>query len=82
MTPRDLTEGCFRARRAFNTYPSIFRRALDGRTNCRSPGRLGVHLLGNVVSRREILKKQGLALGDNSALAFEEEGHESHSGPT
>ena len=63
MTPEQLAEGCYRARRAFNTYRSIFRRPLDWRTNCRSPRRLGTFLLGNFVSRREILRKQGMALG-------------------
>ncbi|MGA2253994.1 MAG: radical SAM protein [Thermoguttaceae bacterium] len=72
MTPEQLAEGCYRARRAFNTYRSIFRRALDWRTNCRSPRRLGAFLLGNFVSRREILKKQGMTLGGDGLPSSEE----------
>jgi radical SAM superfamily enzyme YgiQ (UPF0313 family) len=63
MTAEQLTAGCFRARRQFNQYHSIFKRALDLRTNCRDLYRLGLHLTSNVVSRREILRKQGVALG-------------------
>jgi radical SAM superfamily enzyme YgiQ (UPF0313 family) len=78
MTPEQLAEGCFRARRAFNTYRSIFCRALDWRTNCRSPRRLGAFLLGNFVSRREILRKQGMALGGDGPPSPEEGGCEGH----
>ncbi len=82
MTPEELTEGCFRARRAFNTCRSVFRRALDWRTNCRGPGRLGVYLLGNLISRREIFRKQGLALGDDGPLPWIEGARESHAHKT
>jgi radical SAM superfamily enzyme YgiQ (UPF0313 family) len=68
MTADQLTEGCFRARRQFNAYSSIFKRALDFKTNCRDPYRLGLHLASNFVSRREILKKQGRRLGEEMAL--------------
>jgi radical SAM superfamily enzyme YgiQ (UPF0313 family) len=63
MTPEQLSEGCLRARESFNTYASMVQRALDWRTNARTPGRLGTFVLGNLVSRREIRAKQGLALG-------------------
>ncbi|MFN8457654.1 MAG: radical SAM protein [Anaerolineae bacterium] len=63
MTADELTEGCFRARCQFNAYRSIFKRALDFRTNCRDLYRLGLHLSSNIVSRREILHKQGRRLG-------------------
>jgi radical SAM superfamily enzyme YgiQ (UPF0313 family) len=66
MSADELTEGCFRVRRQFNEYSSIFKRALDFRTNCRDPYRLGLHLASNIVSRREILKKQGLPLGEDT----------------
>lgn len=68
MTADQLTEGCFRARRQFNEYRSIFKRACDFKTNCRDPYRLGLHLASNVVSRKEILRKQGRRLGANMAL--------------
>lgn len=68
MTAEQLTAGCFRARSEFNRYGSIFKRAAT-RINGRSPYRLGLHLLSNLISRREIHKKQGLTLGDATALA-------------
>lgn len=64
MTPEQLTTGCFEARKKFNTYSSITRRMFDPKTTLRSPYRMGVYLLSNWISRREILRKQGLPLGD------------------
>jgi radical SAM superfamily enzyme YgiQ (UPF0313 family) len=68
MTPDELTEGCFWARRQFNRYASIGRRAFHTKTNCRSPYRLGLYLAANLISRREILRKQDRLLGENAAL--------------
>ena len=68
MTADELTEGCYRARSEFNTYSSIFRRMFDTRTNLKSPYRVGVYLLSNLISRREIHSKQGLPLGAATAL--------------
>jgi radical SAM superfamily enzyme YgiQ (UPF0313 family) len=68
MTAEQLTAGCFRARKQFNAYGSILKRALDFKTNCRDPYRLGLHLASNVVSRREILRKQGRGLGEKMSL--------------
>ena len=63
MTAQELTEGCFAARRQFNTARSILSRMLDLRANGRSLFRAGVYLLANLKSRREILRKQGRRLG-------------------
>lgn len=68
MTAEQLTEGCFRARKQFNEYGSIMKRALDFKTNCRDPYRLGLHLASNIVSRNEILRKQGRRLGEGVVL--------------
>ena len=68
MTPEELTDGCFWARRQFNRYSSIWRRVFDTRTNCRSPYRLGLYLAANLISRREILKKQDRHLGESAPL--------------
>ncbi len=68
MTADELTEGCYRTRLAFNRHSSILRRALDWKANARNPYRLGLYLLANLVSRREIRRKQGLPLGDASPL--------------
>ncbi len=63
MTAQQLTDGCRRARTRFSTARSILHRALDRRTHLRSPSRLGLYALANVVSRREIHAKQGRPLG-------------------
>ena len=63
MTAEALTEGCFRLRREFNRYSSIAQRALAPQTNCRTPYHLFAFLGANLISRREIYKKQGKALG-------------------
>jgi radical SAM superfamily enzyme YgiQ (UPF0313 family) len=68
MTPDELTEGCFRARRQFNRYSSICSRALDLAANGRDPYRLGLFAASNLVSRREIFRKQGRPLGDGLPL--------------
>jgi radical SAM superfamily enzyme YgiQ (UPF0313 family) len=68
MTAAELTAGCYRARTRFNTYGSILRRALDPRTALRSPRHLGIYLLANVISRREIHAKQGRPLGEPTRL--------------
>ena len=63
MTADELTEGCFNARKSFNTYSSIARRLMTFKTNLRSPYRTGVYLMSNMISRREIYRKQGRQLG-------------------
>jgi radical SAM superfamily enzyme YgiQ (UPF0313 family) len=68
MTADELTEGCFRARQQFYRYSSIWQRVLDKRTNCRSPHRLGLYLASNLISRREILRKQDRSLGESAPL--------------
>jgi radical SAM superfamily enzyme YgiQ (UPF0313 family) len=68
MTTDQLTDGCFRTRRRFNEYSSIFKRALDLKSNCRDPYRLGLHMASNILSRREIYRKQGQQLGEEMPL--------------
>ncbi len=68
MTAQELTDGCFRARRQFNTLASTLRRALDPRANCRNPRNLGLFLMANRVSRKEIYRKQGFRLGTRASL--------------
>ncbi|MDH3620560.1 MAG: B12-binding domain-containing radical SAM protein [Gammaproteobacteria bacterium] len=63
MSPDELTRGCFHARKRFNSTNSIVRRMLDVRANLRTPHRAGIYLAANLVSRREILRKQGRRLG-------------------
>ena len=63
MTADELTEGCYRARTRFNTAMSTAKRLFDRRTHLRSPRRLGLYLLSNRISKREIHAKQGQRLG-------------------
>ena len=63
MSPGELTRGCFHARKRFNSTNSIVRRMLDVRANLRTPYRAGIYLAANLVSRREIFRKQGRRLG-------------------
>lgn len=62
MTQEELAISCYEARRKFNTYQSIFRRACDV-ANCNTVVQLGIFLIANWVSRTEIYKKQGAVLG-------------------
>lgn len=64
MTADELTNGCFEARKKFYSPLSIARRMLDTKTNARSLFRVGLHLSTNFISRREILAKQGIGLGE------------------
>ncbi len=66
MSAEQLTSGCYRARTVFNSYRSIGQRLLGRRGNLRSPYATAVYLLSNLVSRREIHRKQGQPLGDPS----------------
>lgn len=68
MTADQLTEGCLFARREFYRASSIFQRAFEFKTNCRSLARLGVYTLANVLSKRELKKKLGQPLGAAGAL--------------
>lgn len=63
MTPVQLAEGIYRARRRFSGWRSIAWRALDRQANTRTLASAALYLGANLVSRREIRRKQGRALG-------------------
>jgi len=63
MTAALLTEGVYRARRRFTGWRSIAWRALDRQANTRTLTSAGLFFGANLVSRREIRRKQGRALG-------------------
>lgn len=63
MTPDELTEISFDCRRRFNSPVSIFKRALEPRTNMRTPYRFGTYLIYNPLFRKEVFKKQGMRFG-------------------
>jgi radical SAM superfamily enzyme YgiQ (UPF0313 family) len=63
MSPAELTEAAWACRRRWNGPASILRRALDPRTNLRSPLRAALYWAYNPLYRRESFKRQGLRLG-------------------
>lgn len=62
MSPEQLAEGCFEARRAFYAWSSIARRVLDN-DNRFSWFSTGMTAIANLISRREAYLKQGRRLG-------------------
>jgi radical SAM superfamily enzyme YgiQ (UPF0313 family) len=62
MRPQELTDGVFEARRRFYSWRSIGSRVLHADTAF-SPFRAGLTTIANVISRREIYKKQFRQLG-------------------
>lgn len=63
MTADELTEISFDCRRRFNSFGSIFKRALEPHTNMRTPYRFMTYLVYNPLFRKEVFKKQGLIFG-------------------
>ena len=64
LTPSELTEGCKNARFEFNSYKNIFKRLFLGRkANANSIKNMAIFLLSNLISRKEIMAKQGKELG-------------------
>jgi len=63
MTPEELTEVSFACRSRFNSWKSIIKRALEPRTNLRTPYRFITYLIYNPLFRKEVFKKQGLKFG-------------------
>jgi radical SAM superfamily enzyme YgiQ (UPF0313 family) len=62
LSPEELEDGCFRAKRSFNSIVSIIYRMLDFRCNSRNLSNFILHLILNLTNRRQIYKKQGKAL--------------------
>ncbi|MBN8536472.1 MAG: radical SAM protein [Deltaproteobacteria bacterium] len=63
MTPTELEEGCFWARKEFNKFQNIVYRSNDFKANMGSPYSSLVFWGANLVSKYEILRKQGSPLG-------------------
>jgi len=62
MTAAQLAAGCFEAKRAFYAWSSIARRVLAN--DNRSPWfSMGMTTIANLISRREVYRKQGRRLG-------------------
>ncbi len=62
MSAEQLAEGCFEAKRAFYAWSSIARRVVGGDRRFTLFGS-AMTALANLVSRREVYRKQGRALG-------------------
>jgi radical SAM superfamily enzyme YgiQ (UPF0313 family) len=68
MTPDQLAEGCFKIRRDFGAYSSIFKRMVSSKSNSGSLYNMFGYLAINLASIREILNKQGEPLGNGMPL--------------
>lgn len=68
MTPDELTETAFMARKEFNSLGSILRRSLDRKTHMSSLYRLGAYYAYNPLFRKEVYKKQGMLFGLTNRL--------------
>ncbi|MBF0299111.1 MAG: B12-binding domain-containing radical SAM protein, partial [Oligoflexia bacterium] len=63
ISPLELEENCYRVRTAFNTYSSIAIRAWDFKANFAGVFNAFLYLLANLITKRELKKKQGCHLG-------------------
>jgi radical SAM superfamily enzyme YgiQ (UPF0313 family) len=63
MTPDQLTEVCYEARREFNRIPSLLWRFSDLKTNMRTLTRMRAFWRFTPVFRREVFKKHGMVFG-------------------
>jgi radical SAM superfamily enzyme YgiQ (UPF0313 family) len=62
IAPEQLAQGCFEAKRAFYSWSSIARRVLDN-DNRFSWFSSSMTTVANLISRREVYRKQGRRLG-------------------
>jgi radical SAM superfamily enzyme YgiQ (UPF0313 family) len=72
MTPGELADGCWRARKLFYSPMSILRRFAEFKTNMKSLNHMKLFTLGNTVHFHDTLKKQEIYLG-NQRWAVPEE---------
>lgn len=68
MTADELTAGCYRARTRFYSGASIASRLAGSRAMLGSPRRAALYLATNLISRREVHRKQGRSLGSPDVL--------------
>ncbi|PIE34181.1 B12-binding domain-containing radical SAM protein [candidate division KSB3 bacterium] len=65
MSAEELEQGCFDARRRFNTRASILQRAFHLKANMRNWRNAVFHCAANMINRKEVLRKQGAFLGEH-----------------
>lgn len=63
LSSPELSEACYRARRAFYAWPQIMRRATHWRSNCQNLKMTSIFFISNLLSKREVDRRQGLPLG-------------------
>jgi len=63
MTASELSQYCFNYRNKFYGLYSILKRGLDFQANCKSLFMVGVYFAQNVISRKDVGRRQGLPLG-------------------
>jgi radical SAM superfamily enzyme YgiQ (UPF0313 family) len=63
MSPESLARCCFEYRNKFYSLSSIVKRGLDFRSNCKNFFMFWVYFIQNVISRKDVGRRQGLPLG-------------------
>ncbi len=63
MSPDKLARLCYEYRRKFYSWHSILRRSMDVQANCSSLFMAAVYYSQNVLSGREVTRRQGLPMG-------------------
>lgn len=63
MPPEQLEQYCLEYRNRFYSFSSILKRGLDFEANCKSLFMVGVFFMQNVISRKDVARRQGLPLG-------------------
>ena len=63
MTPDELTDIGRRARKEFNSFPALLRRASHLKTNMRSIRKLGMYAYYSLLFKKEVKKKEGMVFG-------------------
>jgi hypothetical protein len=65
LNAKQLADLCYRYRKKFFTWSSIFYRSLDLKANCGSPKKAMVYFLSNITARKDVEFRQGLPVGKN-----------------
>jgi len=68
MTPEQLEKGCYDIRTRFNSFYSIFKRALNFKSNLRNVFNIFIFFTANYITRKEVSKKQGIAFGNSNVV--------------
>jgi len=63
MSPQQLAQYCFEYRNKFYSLASILKRGCDIKANCKSLFMVGVYFIQNVISSKDVGRRQGLPLG-------------------